>query len=229
MATTPFVLSLEGNIGAGKSTVLAALRQRFASHPNVVFVAEPVAEWERAGLLAAMYSGALSHVAFQMTAMATRYSDLSRALATPGVSLLVAERSLASDRRIFAQTHLRGIEATAYETAADALTAALPPARHATVLIDVPVATLQERVAQRGREAERDGADGGGGGGSADYLRTLDVAHEKYYEQLGHPKARVDGTPPTDDVVAAVVAAARALGAPLGGEPARKTPSAERA
>ena len=45
---------------------------------------------------------------------------------------------------------------------------------------------------------------------SADYLRTLDVAHEKYYEQLGHPKARVDGTPPTDDVVAAVVAAARA-------------------
>ena len=55
---------------------------------------------------------------------------------------------------------------------------------------------------------------------SADYLRTLDVAHEKYYEQLGHPKARVDGTPPTDDVVAAVVAAARALGAPLGGEPA---------
>ena len=58
---------------------------------------------------------------------------------------------------------------------------------------------------------------------------TLDVAHEKYYEQLGHPKARVDGTPPTDDVVAAVVAAARALGAPLGGEPARKTPSAERA
>ena len=122
MSTTPFVLSLEGNIGAGKSTVLAALRQRFASHPNVVFVAEPVAEWEQAGLLAAMYSGALSHVAFQMTAMATRYSDLSRALATPGVSLLVAERSLASDRRIFAQTHLRGIEATAYETAADALT-----------------------------------------------------------------------------------------------------------
>ena len=57
----------------------------------------------------------------------------------------------------------------------------------------------------------------------------LDVAHEKYYEQLGHPKARVDGTPPTDDVVAAVVAAARALGAPLGGAPARKTPSAERA
>ena len=46
---------------------------------------------------------------------------------------------------------------------------------------------------------------------------------------LGHPKARVDGTPPTDDVVAAVVAAARALGAPLGGEPARKTLSAERA
>ena len=160
MSTTPFVLSLEGNIGAGKSTVLAALRQRFASHPNVVFVAEPVAEWERAGLLAAMYSGALSHVAFQMTAMATRYSDLSRALATPGVSLLVAERSLASDRRIFAQTHLRGIEATAYETAADALAAALPPARHATVLIDVPVAcsTTRTHTAAGGPAAAYDGA-----------------------------------------------------------------------
>ena len=53
--------------------------------------------------------------------------------------------------------------------------------------------------------------------------------HAEREQSVGHPKARVDGTPLTDDVVAAVVAAARALGAPLGGEPARKTLSAERA
>ena len=36
------VLSIEGNIGIGKSTLLGNLRQRFAKDPEVVFVDEPV-------------------------------------------------------------------------------------------------------------------------------------------------------------------------------------------
>lgn len=35
------VLSIEGNIGIGKSTLLTNLRRRYACDPNVIFVDEP--------------------------------------------------------------------------------------------------------------------------------------------------------------------------------------------
>lgn len=54
------LLHVVGNIGAGKSTALAALG-RLA--PAAHFVDEPVAEW--GGALAAMYAGALSMAVFQ--------------------------------------------------------------------------------------------------------------------------------------------------------------------
>ena len=56
--------------------------------------------------------------------------------------------------------------------------------------------------------------------------RTLSDAHEKFYEQLSHPKARVDGSAAQEDVVDAVLAAAKALGAPLPPEPASRQATA---
>ena len=50
------VLSIEGNIGIGKSTLLGLLRERYAQDASVVFVDEPVDLWEKSGLLQAMYA-----------------------------------------------------------------------------------------------------------------------------------------------------------------------------
>jgi len=46
----PLVLSVEGNIGVGKSTVLKNLRAQpdFCEENGVLFVDEPVAIWEEA-------------------------------------------------------------------------------------------------------------------------------------------------------------------------------------
>ena len=61
-----------------------------------------------------MYDGTLSHAAFQLTALTTRYAALAHALKVPGVELVIAERSLGSDRRVFAHTHLGELEVRAY-------------------------------------------------------------------------------------------------------------------
>ena len=41
------IISIEGNIGSGKSTLLANLREYFKENENVVFLKEPVDEWEK--------------------------------------------------------------------------------------------------------------------------------------------------------------------------------------
>jgi deoxyadenosine/deoxycytidine kinase len=39
------LISIDGNIGSGKSTLMANLREHYKDEPNVVFLKEPVDEW----------------------------------------------------------------------------------------------------------------------------------------------------------------------------------------
>ena len=41
----PRILSVEGNIGAGKSTLVEALKERYAHDPSILFLQEPVDVW----------------------------------------------------------------------------------------------------------------------------------------------------------------------------------------
>ena len=46
--SNPFIIvSIEGNIGSGKSTLLANLREHYANDAHIVFLKEPVDEWEK--------------------------------------------------------------------------------------------------------------------------------------------------------------------------------------
>ncbi len=202
------IVNIEGSIGVGKSTLLANLRARLADDQNCAFVDEPVDTWERAGLLAAMYDGSLSHAAFQLTALATRFAALVRTLADRSARLVLSERSIFSDRDIFAKVHLSEVDARAYALAHDSLVGALPRSLTlVTILLDAPVPTLVERVRRRGRASE---AEGDGGGVGEEYLRTLADAHEAYVEKISHAYARVDALGPPDEVCNAVCAAIEA-------------------
>ena len=127
------MLSLEGSIGAGKSTMLTSLRKQLADEPGVVFVEEQVERWEEAGLLQAMYDGSLSKAVFQQVALMSLAAGLFKALQTPGVRLVVSERSPHSNA-IFAQVNLGGIEMMAYQVTLAQLLDALPAdmERHAS-------------------------------------------------------------------------------------------------
>jgi hypothetical protein len=80
------ILCVEGNIGAGKSSVLSLLKQLFRLDPTVLFVDEPVSLWESSGMLKGMYDGALPKSTFQLAALMTRTGALMRALAVPGAN-----------------------------------------------------------------------------------------------------------------------------------------------
>lgn len=130
------LVSIEGNIGVGKSTLLGNLRAHFKHAQHVAFVDEPVGLWEQHGLLAAMYDGSLSRCSFQLMALATRYAALLNTLASDA-TIIITERSIHSDRACFARVNLDSpADKAAYAATHDALCDALPKdIKVATVLV----------------------------------------------------------------------------------------------
>ena len=84
------VLFLEGNIGAGKTSMLTMLGEHFGEMVRIV--EEPVKVWEESGLLAECYDGKVSRATFQHVALATKTAALAEALReTPEERLIIAE------------------------------------------------------------------------------------------------------------------------------------------
>jgi deoxyadenosine/deoxycytidine kinase len=94
------IISIEAPIGAGKSTVLKHVSQEI---PDLCIVDEPVEEWNKLGLLAAMYNNEVHRGLFQATALSSRVGVLSQALRDNDVVL--SERSPWSDK-VFARANL---------------------------------------------------------------------------------------------------------------------------
>ena len=209
------LVNLEGNIGAGKSTLLRVLKAAYGGCSAVRFVDEPVAKWERAGLLAALYAGKMSPAAFQLTAMVTRAAALKEALADPFAKIVISERSLASDKAVFAATQLSGADRDAYDLAYE--TIELPAvAATATVLLECPVEELTRRVSRRRRDGENHV--------SAEYLQMLESAHQRYFATLDRA-SRVDASAAPDDVARDVVNAINGLVAPSLPKPRMRSPT----
>ena len=120
MATTDFmVISIEGNIGSGKSTLLSNLREYYAKDANVVFLKEPVDEWEQitdkegATIIQKFYADQKKYsFAFQMMAYISRLNVLRLAKKEAQKrknkkscekTIFITERSLYTDKMVFAK------------------------------------------------------------------------------------------------------------------------------
>jgi len=193
------LITIEGTIGAGKSTVMRALYEDYsASEGPVQFVDEPVESWINApvNLLEAMYTGQLAHPAFQLMALATRAGPVVAALRSSRV--VISERSVWSDKTVFAEIGLKDpATRAAYDLAHSSLREAMPShLRELLILLDVPIETAVARIAQRGRpeEASIDRA----------YLQLLEEGHSRLAALPGVEIVRIDASKSIDDVVAAV-------------------------
>ena len=158
MSTVPEVtlISLESIIGAGKSTQLDQLKRIYAGNQNVVFIDEPVDEWESYGFVDAMYDRALNSSLFQMIALVSRVTKITDAILA-GARFVISERSPWSDYIVFAGANLHGIELTAYRYAFANMQRVLE--KHAKlsfamVYLEVDAQEATTRMNKRGRESE---------------------------------------------------------------------------
>lgn len=102
------LISIEGNIGTGKSTLVEILKSKFNNNPMVKFLQEPVEQWleltdtDGTNILDKFYKDKKRwSYSFQMSAFITRIKDIIKS--DPSEYLVIAERSIVTDRKVFAK------------------------------------------------------------------------------------------------------------------------------
>lgn len=107
------IISIEGNIGSGKSTLVSKMKERFETINgcNVIFLQEPVDIWESVcdkngvSILTKFYDNQSKYAfSFQMMAYITRLKLLTDTInSAKHNSIIICERSLWTDKNIFAK------------------------------------------------------------------------------------------------------------------------------
>ena len=106
------IFSIEGNIGSGKSTLFEELKNVYSCIPNIVFLEEPVSEWEKIKnkqgepMLQLFYRDSKKYsFSFQMMAFISRLAILKKTIeSNKGKKIIIiTERSLYTDKHVFAK------------------------------------------------------------------------------------------------------------------------------
>jgi deoxyadenosine/deoxycytidine kinase len=109
--TQPIIISIEGNIGAGKTTILEELKTRMGDSSYIIFVKEPVDIWETVRdedgktILEKFYEDSKKYAfQFQVMALTTRLSLIRNTIReNPDCKVIICERSVDADMQIFAK------------------------------------------------------------------------------------------------------------------------------
>lgn len=103
------IISIEGNIGSGKTTLFEKLKKDIRD-PNVVFLREPVDIWnhitnkENENILTKYYDNQEKYAfAFQTLILQTRSQLFQDIMRNPNIKLIICERSIQADKDIFAK------------------------------------------------------------------------------------------------------------------------------
>jgi deoxyadenosine/deoxycytidine kinase len=109
------IVSIDGNIGSGKSTLLENIRNHYKSSANIIFLKEPVDDWEKikdkngCTMLQKFYENQEKYsFAFQMMAYISRLKILRDTVKEitkdpQTYYIIITERSLYTDKYVFAQ------------------------------------------------------------------------------------------------------------------------------
>jgi deoxyadenosine/deoxycytidine kinase len=111
--STCTIVSIEGNIGSGKTTAKEKLKEYIMQHngmESTVFVDEPTDEWQTiqdengVPILVNLYSDIKRFAfRFQMMAYISRLKKLRDALRNPNIKIIITERCLITDAHVFAK------------------------------------------------------------------------------------------------------------------------------
>ena len=175
MSSNCTIISIEGNIGSGKSTLLANLREYFKTNDNVVFLKEPVDEWEKikdkngVTILEKFYADQEKYsFPFQMMAYVSRIKVLRDTLREKIEKniiankenqhfIIITERSLHTDKMVFAKMlydtgKIEYINYQIYLNWFDTFSSEFPV--HKIVYVKTSPKKCYERISKRSREGE---------------------------------------------------------------------------
>lgn len=196
-SSSPIIISIEGNIGSGKSTILAKLEGFMAEYSRrIVFLKEPVDMWETIkdpvtgeNILQKFYQDQTRYAfPFQVMAYASRLSMIRQTIKeNPDVAVIICERSLDADKHIFAKMlHDEGkIDDVCYqiynhfykEYMADV-------ALDGIVYIDADAEVCHERIEKRSRVGES--------GIPLDYLQKCKSYHHAWLSSTQTPVLNIN-------------------------------------
>ena len=157
------IISVQGNIGSGKSTLVANLKSLLGNNQHVCYLQEPVDEWndirdtEGKSILELFYQDQEAYAfQFQMMAYISRLAILKRALES-NYDVIVTERSLMTDKHVFCQMlydskKINDVEFQIYNKWFDEFQQNFPEENIVYIQTDPCVA--YERVGKRSREGE---------------------------------------------------------------------------
>lgn len=181
MTTT--IYSVDGNIGSGKSTLVEMLKTRFKDDPKYYFLEEPVHIWETIKdssgktILSKFYEDQKKYsFSFQMMAYISRISILKRAIKDNPGKIFISERSVLTDRNIFAQMlydagKIEDVEIQIYQKWFDEFVEEMPIT--GIIYVKTLPETAHTRVLKRARSGETI---------PLSYLKQCHEYHEKWLD-----------------------------------------------
>ena len=178
------LVTIEGNIGVGKSTLMESLKSFDWADADisVVFIDEPVEEWLEYGLLQNLYDQNISAEAFQYAALSSVVAHTCKAImeAPPGTKLFIAERSVASNMQVFAKASIRDApQLRTFEYAYAHIVSSLPQnISYQHLLLQTYPEICMARIKQRARTSE-----------SAITLEYLRELHDLHSAWMHHSEA----------------------------------------
>ena len=163
------VVSIEGNIGSGKSTLMKYLKEHFKNDDHVIFLKEPVDEWEKIKdntgktILEKFYGDQEKYsFPFQMLAYISRLNVLREALKSiDSLSdkkyIIITERSLYTDKLVFAKMlyemgKMEDVNYQIYSTWFQTFSEEFPV--HRVIYVKTLPEICHERITNRSREGE---------------------------------------------------------------------------
>ena len=179
------IVSIEGNIGSGKSTLIEHLKNNYKKD-KIIYLEEPVKEWTNIkdkndkNILVKFYEDQKKYsFAFQMMAYISRLDLLRRTIKENPESIIITERSLYTDKYVFAKMlydsdKIEEIEYSIYNRWFSSMIDLAP--LNKIIYMKTSPETSFKRIIKRSREGEDNIKE--------DYIRECNRYHDEMFKHI---------------------------------------------
>ena len=189
------ILSIEGNIGSGKSTIIDYFKNNY-HNDNIIFLPEPVDEWdnikdnENNTILKKFYNNQKKYsFAFQMMAYISRLNLLRNTIKNNSNKIIISERSLFTDKYVFAKMlydsgNMEDVEYQIYNNWFQSFLDLAPISKMIYLKTDPKISF--DRISIRNRQGEDNIP--------YEYIENCHLYHNNMYDEINFDKKIIDCT-----------------------------------